>query len=191
MGGGRGDDVHANATFVFSFFCSRAGGVHCGSSKTRPVQLDSPRTNAHLEANQTNCNWYHVQMTMLLMLLMPRLFFDHMAIVLAADDHEYDSVVRLWLCCKFTLCQPVLAVSCCFTLETSAMQKARVFKACQTKTSKLTLKINKNQRRKAWYLRHFRKNLTKKQDKPIKTNKVRSIVFLTKTTQISQKTSQK
>ena len=25
---GGGDDVHANATFVFSFFCSRAGAVH-------------------------------------------------------------------------------------------------------------------------------------------------------------------
>ena len=25
-----------------------------------------------------------------------------MTIVLAADDHEYDSVVRLWPCCNFT-----------------------------------------------------------------------------------------
>ena len=39
------------------------------------------------------------------------------------------------------LFQPVLAVSCCFTLETSAMQKARVSRTFQTKTSKLTLKI--------------------------------------------------
>ena len=91
-----------------------------------------------------------------------------MTIVLAADDHEYDSVVRLWPCCKGTLkrhqllFQPVLAVSCCFTLETSAMQKARVFRAFQTETSKLTLKINKSQRRKAFYLRHFRKNLSQK-----------------------------
>ena len=29
-GGGGGDDVHANATFVFSFLCSRAGAVHWG-----------------------------------------------------------------------------------------------------------------------------------------------------------------
>ena len=28
FGGWRGDDVHANAPFVFAFFCSRAGGVH-------------------------------------------------------------------------------------------------------------------------------------------------------------------
>ena len=65
------------------------------------------------------------------------------------------------------LFQPVLAVSCCFTLETSAMQKARVSRTFQTKTSKLTLKINKNQRLKAWYLRHFRKNLTKKKKKKL------------------------
>ena len=26
--GGGGDDVQANATFVFSFLCSRAGAVH-------------------------------------------------------------------------------------------------------------------------------------------------------------------
>ena len=101
-GGGR-DDVHANATFVFSFLCSRAGVVHCGSSQKRPVQLDSPRTNAHLEANQTNCSCSHVQKTMLLMLLMPRSFFDQAAIVLAADDHEYGSVVRLWPCCNVTI----------------------------------------------------------------------------------------
>ena len=100
--GGGGDDVHANATFVFSFLCSPAGAVHCGSSQKRPVQLDSPRTDAHLEANQTSCSCSHVQMTMLLMLLMPRSFFDQMTIVLAADAHEYDSVVCLWPCCKVT-----------------------------------------------------------------------------------------
>ena len=72
-GGCGGDDVQANA--VFSFFCSRAGAVQCGSSQKRPVQLDSPRTNAHLEANQTNRSCYHVQMTMLLILPMPRSFF--------------------------------------------------------------------------------------------------------------------
>ena len=87
---------------------------------------------------------------------------------LAADDHEYDVLCAYGLVAKLLLkryqllFQPVLAVSGCFTLETSAMQKARVFKASQTKTSKLTLKINTNQRRKAWYLRDFRKNLTNK-----------------------------
>ena len=64
------------------------------------------------------------------------------------------------------LCQPVLAVCCCFTLV-STLQKLRGFEAFLTKTSQLTLKVNKNQRRKAWYLRHFRKNLTKKQDKEL------------------------
>ena len=44
------------------------------------------------------------------------------------------------------------------------MQKPRVFEAFQTKTSKLTLEINTNQRLKAWYLRHFRKNLTNKKE---------------------------
>ena len=39
------------------------------------------------------------------------------------------------------LCQPVLAVSCCLTLETSTMPKPRVFEAFQTKNSQLTLKI--------------------------------------------------
>ena len=82
--------------------------------------------------------------------------------------HEY--VVRFWPCCKVTFETLPVALStrtCRFLLlhlETSAMQKARVFKACQTKTSKLTLKINKNQRRKAWYLRHFRKNFTQKKN---------------------------
>ena len=62
------------------------------------------------------------------------------------------------------LCEALVAASCCFTFETSTMQKPRVFEAFQTKSSQLNLK-NKNQRRTAWYLRHFRKNLTKNQDK--------------------------
>ena len=55
------------------------------------------------------------------------------------------------------LCEALVAASCCFTFETSTMQKPRVFQAFQTK-------INTNQRRKALYLRHFRKNLTNKKE---------------------------
>ena len=79
-----------------------------------------------------------------------------MTIVVAADDQERDIVAPCWPCCKVTFeTLPValstpFAVSCCFTLETSTMQKHRVFEAFQTKTSQVTLKINKNQRRKAW-----------------------------------------
>ena len=103
-GGVRGEwgGVMTSMRMRLLFSPSFAGAVHCGSSQKRPVQLDSPRTNAHLEANQTNCSCSHVQMTMLLMLLMPRSFFDQVTIVLAADDHEYDSVVRLRPCCKVT-----------------------------------------------------------------------------------------
>ena len=91
-----------------------------------------------------------------------------MTIVLAADDHEYDSVVRLWPRCKVTFETLPVALStraCRFLLlhfGNARHAKSTSFKAFQTKTSKLTLKLNKNQRRKAWYLRHFRKNLTKK-----------------------------
>ena len=49
------------------------------------------------------------------------------------------------------LCEALVAASRCLTFETSTMQKPRVFEALQTKTSKLTLKINTNQRRKARY----------------------------------------
>ena len=60
--------------------------------------------------------------------------------------------------------------TCCLTFHASTMQKPRVFAAFQTKTSQLTLKLNK-QTRKAWYLRHFRKNLTKKQEQKHWTTK--------------------
>ena len=58
------------------------------------------------------------------------------------------------------------AASCCLTFETSTMQKPRVFEAFQTKTSQLTLKINKKTKTKSMVLQ-FRKNLTKKQDKEL------------------------
>ena len=44
------------------------------------------------------------------------------------------------------------------------MQKPRVFAAFQTKTSQLTPKLHNHKTRKAWYLRHFRQNATKKQE---------------------------
>ena len=55
------------------------------------------------------------------------------------------------------LCEALVAASCCFTFETSTMQKPRVFEAFQTKTSKSTLKINTNQRRKASPLKKNKK----------------------------------
>ena len=44
------------------------------------------------------------------------------------------------------------------------MQKPRLFAAFQTKTSQLTPKLHNHKTRKAWYLRHFRQNATKKQE---------------------------
>ena len=76
------------------------------------------------------------------------------------------------------------AASCCLTFETSTMQKPRVFEAFQTKTSQLTLKINKKQRRKAWYY-NSAKTSPKNKTKNYFKNEVRNIVFLTKTTQNS------
>ena len=89
------------------------------------------------------------------------------------DVHANAACVFCFFCCALLLkrcrllCEALVAASCCFTFETSTMQKPRVFEAFQTKTSQLTLKINKKQRRKAWYLRQFRKHLTKKQDKKL------------------------
>ena len=54
--------------------------------------------------------------------------------------------------------------ACCLTFQTSTMQKPRVFAAFQTKTSQLTPKLHNHKTRKAWYLRHFRQNATKKQE---------------------------
>ena len=71
------------------------------------------------------------------------------------------SVALLLERCRL-LREALFAASCCFTLETSTMQEPRVFEAFQAETSQLTLKLNKTQRRKAWYLRQFRKNVTNK-----------------------------
>ena len=64
-------------------------------------------------------------------------------------------------------CVKPLLPSCCFTLETSTMQKPRVFEAFQANTSQRTPKIIKTKRRNTWYLQQFRKNVTKKQDKQL------------------------
>ena len=45
----------------------------------------------------------------------------------------YGPVAKLLLKRYQLLCQPVLAVSCCFTLEMPAMQKARVLKLSRQK----------------------------------------------------------
>ena len=54
--------------------------------------------------------------------------------------------------------------TCCLTFHKSTMQKPRVFAAFETKASQLTPKLNNHKTRKAWYLRHFRKNATTKQE---------------------------
>ena len=65
-------------------------------------------------------------------------------------------VALLFKRCRL-LCEALVATSCCFTFETSTMQKPRFFEAFQTKTSQRTPKIINNKRRKAWYLQQFRK----------------------------------
>ena len=85
------------------------------------------------------------------------------------------------------LCKALVAASCCFTVEMSTMQKPRVFEAFQifqTKTSQLTPKNIKTTRRKAWYLRQCRKNVSKKQDKNYTPKTIETSCCSAKTTQI-------
>ena len=77
------------------------------------------------------------------------------------------SFVALFLKRCRLLCEALVAASCCFTFETSTMQKPQAFEAFQTKTSQRTPKIIKNKRRKAWCLRQFRRKATKKQDQQL------------------------
>ena len=77
------------------------------------------------------------------------------------------------------LCEALVAASC--TFDTSTMQKARVFEAFQTKTSQLTLKISKNQKRKRWYLQKPPQKPHQKTRPNYDGKKARNIVFFTKT----------
>ena len=77
------------------------------------------------------------------------------------DDVHANPLVILMLLMSQSFWWP-FQDTCCLTFHTSTMQKPRDFAAFQTKTSQLTLKLNQKTR-KAWYLRHFRKNATKKQ----------------------------
>ena len=76
-----------------------------------------------------------------------------MTIVLAADDHEYDSVVRLWPCCKVTFETLPVALST---------------RAFQTKTSKLTLKSTKTKDEKHGICDTSAKTSPKKEQTTIK-----------------------
>ena len=58
--------------------------------------------------------------------------------------------------------KPLLPLLVASLLKRQPCKNLEFFK---TKTSQLTLKINKKQRRKTWYLRHFRKNFTNKSTK--------------------------
>ena len=82
------------------------------------------------------------------------------------------------------LCETVLAASCCFTFESSTMQKPSCYEAFQTKPSQRTPKIINNKRRtkKQGICDNFAKNVTKKRQ-----TKYRNIVFFTKTSKTTQK----
>ena len=75
------------------------------------------------------------------------------------------------------LCEALVAASCCFTFETSTMQKPRVFEAFQTKTSQLTPTIIKKQDEKHGICDNVAKTYPKKQDKKLHTKKNRNILL--------------
>ena len=63
------------------------------------------------------------------------------------------------------LCEAFVAVSYCFSFETSTMQKPRVFAAFQTKTSKTTQQINLKKQEKHGICDTFAKTLPKNKNK--------------------------
>ena len=82
--------------------------------------------------------------------------------------------------------KPLLPLLVSSPFETSTMQQPRVFEAFQTKTSQLTLKINKNKKHE----QHGICDTSAKTSPTNKTenhgqNKARNIFFFTKTTQNS------
>ena len=82
--------------------------------------------------------------------------------------HANAACVFCFFCCvasQTLLCEALVAASCCFTLETSTMQKPRFFEAFQTKTSQLTLKINKKQDEKQGICNTFAKTLPNNKNK--------------------------
>ena len=80
-------------------------------------------------------------------------------------------------------CEALVAASCCFTFETSTMQKPRVFGAFQTKLRNEPPKPSKIQDEKTWYLRQIRKKCNQKTRPKYYGTEIRNIVLLTKTTQ--------
>ena len=80
-------------------------------------------------------------------------------------------------------CEALVAASCCFTFETSTMQKPRVFGAFQTKLRNEPQKPSKIQDEKTWYLRQIRKKRNQKTRPKYYGTEIRNIVLLTKTTQ--------
>ena len=165
-----GDDVHANVTFVFSFLCSRAGAVHWWGGVGVGGVMTSMRVRLLFSLSCVHAlvryiagegGWgggrgddVHASATFVFSFFLPQMSMN-MAVLFA-----YGLVAKLLLKRYQLLCQPCRFLLLHFGNVRHA--KSTSFKAFQTKTSKLTLKINKNQRRKAWYLRHFCKNLTKK-----------------------------
>ena len=153
-GGGWGDNVHANAACVFCFLLlfpmcrisHRFLRCFCRLSTFCTCQLRLAFVFQLCAGVRGGDGGWGVMTSMRMRLLSSVSF-----------------VALLLKCCRL-LCEALVAASYCFTFETSTMQKPRVFAAFQTKTSKTTQKINLIKARKAWYLRHFRKNATKKQE---------------------------
>ena len=80
------------------------------------------------------------------------------------------SFVALLLKCCRLLCEALVAASCCFTFETSAMQNFEFLKLSRQKLRNLPPPPPNHQTqktKKTWYLRQFRKNVPKKQDQNI------------------------
>ena len=128
-----GDDVHANAACVFCFFCcflclSHFFGVFADSRLFAHASL-----NLHLSFSSVR-GWWGIgvgcKMTSMRMRLVSSVSF----------------VALLLIRCRL-LCEALVAASCCFTFETSTMQKPSCFEAFQIKTSQLTPKSIKITRR--------------------------------------------
>ena len=98
------------------------------------------------------CSWYHVQLTLILMLLMSQSF-----------GWSFQD-------------------TCCLTLHTPTMQKPGVFAAFQTKTSQLTLELNKKHEKHA-FATLSQKRYQKTRTKDIGKRKHRNVLLLTKTSQ--------
>ena len=142
--GGRPCDCDLCFLFLLltTFFCYvvvRCSGGEGGGGLLAAAKNSSlnPSTSSQilLMLTKQTCSWYHVQLTLILMLLMSQSFRG------SFQD------------------------TCCLASTRRPCKNLAFFAAFQTKTSKMTLKLNLKKARKALYLRHFRKNATTKQER--------------------------